>query len=92
MILCYDFLFNRIFQEVECRLQTLQDERRQKLEERSGKAFSVISRQSRIRKDWQAKLTLLQEKRMKTNERITREKEERAKERSEMAQEKARSV
>lgn len=50
----------------------------------------VIQRQSRIRSNWQSKLERMQEKRRKADERITREKEEKAKERSELAQEKAR--
>jgi DNA repair exonuclease SbcCD ATPase subunit len=61
-----------------------------RLEERAGKASAVILRQSGIKKDWQSKLTALQEKRRNTEERIRRAKEERAKERTEMAQEKAR--
>ncbi|ODN01333.1 S phase cyclin A-associated protein in the endoplasmic reticulum, partial [Orchesella cincta] len=76
--------------EIEGRLQTIQEERRLKLEERACKAFSVIERQSRIRNNWQTKLERMQEKRRKAEERITREKEEKAKERSELAQEKAR--
>lgn len=72
------------------RLQSREEERKLKLEERFLKLSAVLERQSKIKRGWEAKLAQMQEKRRRTSERILREKQKREKERIELALEKAK--